>query len=108
VRTVGVMPHATNDLPPVQRITTARRSHSADMSMRMRNYAISMGIRTVCVVCVVVVDHWSRWLFAAGAVFLPYVAVLLANAGRERGPSVPTSQIDGAAIRALPASKEDA
>jgi hypothetical protein len=72
---------------PVQRITTARSSHSEDVGRRMRNYAISMGIRTLCVIGLVVVfPHWTAWLFVPGAVLLPYVAVLLANAGRERTP----------------------
>ncbi len=63
------------------------------MTVRMRNYAISMGIRTACVICVAVIDHWTRWLFVAGAVALPYIAVLLANAGRERVPSVPVTAL---------------
>lgn len=75
---------------PVQRITTARASHSEDVSRRMRSYAISMGIRTLCVLGLVLVfPHWAAWLFVPGAVVLPYVAVLLANAGRERSPSAP-------------------
>lgn len=69
------------------RITDAPTSHTDDIGIRYRKYVISMVIRTVCVICFAVIDHWSRWLFVAGAVFLPYVAVVLANAGREsRGP----------------------
>ena len=37
--------------------------------------------------------HWSAWLFVPGAVVLPYVAVLLANAGRERSPSAPAAVV---------------
>ncbi len=44
-----------------------------------------MSIRVVCFVGAVLVDHWTRWVLLAGAVVLPYVAVVLANAGRERG-----------------------
>jgi len=39
-----------------------------------------MSIRTVCFVLFVVVDHPMRWVFVIGAVFLPYIAVVLANA----------------------------
>jgi hypothetical protein len=48
-----------------------------------------MAIRTVCVVLAVVVDGWLRWIFIAGAVVLPYVAVLMANArsGRHGQPA---------------------
>ena len=39
-----------------------------------------MAIRTACFVLLVVVDAWYRWIFAAGAVFLPFFAVVAANA----------------------------
>lgn len=88
--------HEPRDIPrliaaePVQTITSARVSHSEDVARRMKGYAISMGIRTLCVLGLVLVfPHWSAWLFVPGAVVLPYVAVLLANAGRERSPSAP-------------------
>ncbi len=79
---------------PVQSITSARASHSEDVARRMKSYSISMGIRTLCVVgLVVALPHWWAWLFAPGAVVLPYVAVLLANAGRERSPSAPATVV---------------
>ena len=46
-----------------------------------------MSIRVVCFLGAVLIDHWTRWLLLVGAVVLPYVAVLLANAGGERGPA---------------------
>ena len=48
-----------------------------------------MVIRTVCFgLAKIVVDGPMRWVFIAGAVFLPYVAVeTFANAGRETGRS---------------------
>ena len=58
----------------------------------MSRYLKSMAIRTVCVLLVVVVPGPARWLFAAGAVGLPYVAVVMANArrsGRDADP-IPT------------------
>lgn len=74
--------------PSVQRVTAARGSHTEDVGRRMRNYAFSMGIRTLCVIAFVVAfPHWSAWLFVPGAVLLPYVAVILANTGNERAPS---------------------
>ncbi len=69
------------------RITSAARSHSEDMSGRMRRYLISMAIRTTCVVaCVLSIGHWWTWVFAAGAVFLPYIAVVAANGGASPDP----------------------
>lgn len=95
---------------PVQRITTARSSHSDDVARRMRSYAISMGIRTLCVIgFIVLFPHWTAWLLVPGAVFLPYVAVLLANAGRERAPSTLAPVVPSPTYRpALPPSRHDA
>lgn len=47
----------------------------------MRKYALAMGIRMVCLVLVFVVDGWFKIVVIAGAVFLPWVAVLIANGG---------------------------
>jgi hypothetical protein len=66
------------------RITLARRPHSDDLDQRVFRYLVSMAIRTACVVLVIVVHHPVRWVFAAGAVVLPYIAVLLANATDRR------------------------
>ncbi|HET6562478.1 MAG TPA: DUF3099 domain-containing protein [Marmoricola sp.] len=69
------------------RITTASRPRSEDIRGRERRYIISMGIRTVCfVLAVVFMGHWVMWLFLVGAVFLPYVAVVMANAGVSPDP----------------------
>lgn len=71
--------------PEVPSITTAPEALTEDLDRRARRYLIQMSIRVVCFFGAVLVDHWSRWLLLAGAVVLPYVAVVLANAGRERG-----------------------
>ena len=67
------------------RITTAATSHHADIAMRQRRYVISMTIRTLCFVGAVAVGPgWLRWVLVAGAVLLPYVAVVLANSETRR------------------------
>jgi hypothetical protein len=81
----------------VHSITTAVQAHSADMDARIRRYLISMGIRTVCVILVLVIHSPVRWAFAVLAVLLPYIAVVMANAagnrrGKGAGP-VPVSRI---------------
>ncbi len=50
-----------------------------------------MGLRTVCVILVLVIDNPVRWVFAFLAVVLPYIAVVMANAvgGRRRTPAAP-------------------
>ena len=69
-------------------VTEAQVSKSADIAYRQRRYLIMMGIRAVCFVVAVVlyVSHVPWWLIAilvAGAIFIPYFAVIFANAGRE-------------------------
>ena len=63
------------------RITSAQRPRSEDIGGRQKRYLISMAIRTACfVLAVVSIGHWFMWVFLGGAVFLPYVAVVMANA----------------------------
>ncbi|MCL3861948.1 DUF3099 domain-containing protein [Actinotalea sp. K2] len=69
----------------VQRITSASAPLADDMAQRSRRYLAQMSIRVVCFLAAVAIDHWTRWVLLAGAVVLPYFAVVLANAGRERG-----------------------
>ncbi|MEV4558868.1 DUF3099 domain-containing protein [Kitasatospora sp. NPDC049285] len=78
----------------VFRITGARSSLSEDVQGRQRRYVISMLIRTACVLLAVILWDIERWLaFVAltGGVLLPYFAVLIANAGRERAPGLPST-----------------
>ena len=64
-------------------ITTAGKSLSSDQSGRAQRYFISMMIRTLCFILSVILPSPYRWFTLVGAVFLPYVAVVIANAGRE-------------------------
>ena len=70
--------------PDVYRITSATGSRSADMQQRAGRYLVSMLIRTLCVVLVIVVPGPLRWVFAVGAIALPYIAVVAANSVGER------------------------
>jgi hypothetical protein len=67
----------------VEAITTAGVSLASDQSGRAKRYFISMMIRTLCFILTVILPSPYRWFTLAGAVFLPYVAVVIANAGRE-------------------------
>ena len=69
------------------RITSAQRPRSEDIGGRQKRYLISMAIRTACfVLAVVSIGHWFMWVFLVGAIFLPYVAVVMANAGAQTDP----------------------
>jgi hypothetical protein len=74
---------AKGDPAEVFTITDAQRGLSVEQAGRTRRYLISMGIRTACVIAAIFVPGWPRWVLIAGAVVLPYLAVVVANAGRE-------------------------
>ena len=64
-------------------VTSAPKSLSNDLSSRQKRYFISMMIRTLCFILTVILPSPFRWIALFGAVTLPYVAVVIANAGRE-------------------------
>lgn len=64
-------------------ITSAPRPLSTDQGARQKRYFISMMIRTFCFILTVLLPSPFRWFALAGAMFLPYIAVVVANAGRE-------------------------
>lgn len=45
-----------------------------------------MMIRTACFILTVILPSPYRWFALSGAVLLPYIAVVIANAGRETMP----------------------
>ncbi len=78
------------DQRPVS-ITSARVAHSDDISSRQLRYVLSMLVRTLCFVAAVAFDGVLRWVFVAGALFLPYIAVVMANAGVQKDPASPAT-----------------
>jgi hypothetical protein len=78
----------------VFRISGARTGLTEDVRARQRRYIISMSVRTVSVVLTVVLWNVERplaWVTLVVGMLLPYVAVVVANAGRENAPSAPTT-----------------
>ncbi|WP_078900940.1 DUF3099 domain-containing protein [Actinacidiphila yeochonensis] len=76
----------------VFRITGARSGLADDVRARQRRYAISMSIRTVSVILTIVLWNIERpvaWAMLVVGAVLPYVAVVIANAGRENIPPPP-------------------
>jgi hypothetical protein len=67
-----------------QSITTLPPSPEAERRSRMIKYTIAMSIRVACIFAMLFAQGWWLAVFAAGAIFLPYVAVVLANVS---GPS---------------------
>ncbi|MCT1691466.1 DUF3099 domain-containing protein [Brevibacterium sp. p3-SID960] len=93
---------------PRTHITDADESHEADTRARSRRYLLSMAIRIICFVLAIVTTGWLRWTCVAGAVFLPWVAVQIANAGKENITRTKTAQIDSPPLPELQAGRSDA
>ena len=78
----------------VFRITGARTGLQEDVRGRQRRYVISMTVRTISVVLAATLWNVERHVaivaLVLGAV-LPYIAVVIANAGRENAPSLPST-----------------
>ena len=55
----------------------------------MIQYTVAMTIRVVCIVLCLFVRDWWLLLPAIGAIVLPYIAVVLANASSSRTNSLP-------------------
>ena len=76
------------------RITGARAGLQEDVRGRQRRYVISMTIRTLSVILAATLWNVERHVaivaLILGAV-LPYIAVVIANAGRENAPSMPST-----------------
>jgi Protein of unknown function (DUF3099) len=57
------------------------------MSSRVRRYTYTMAFRTACFIAMIFVPGVFRWILFACAVFLPLVAVILANQANRRSAS---------------------
>ncbi|MFF7390078.1 DUF3099 domain-containing protein [Streptomyces scabiei] len=80
----------------VFRITGARQSLAEDVRGRQRRYIISMSVRTLAVIAAAVLWNVERHVAVVALVLgavLPYIAVVIANAGRENAPSLPSTYV---------------
>ena len=72
----------------VHKITTAPEPLAADMSRRQSRYLMQMSVRVLAFLLAVFtwnhIPMWASLILIVLAVVLPYIAVLFANAGRER------------------------
>jgi hypothetical protein len=88
----------------VFRITGARQGLAEDVGGRQRRYVISMLIRTLSVILAATLWNVQRPVAVVAlvlGVLLPYVAVVIANAGRENAPGLPSTILTTPARPAL-------
>ncbi|AVV43405.1 DUF3099 domain-containing protein [Streptomyces sp. ID05-04B] len=87
----------------VFRITGARQGLQDDVRGRQRRYIISMSVRTVAVILAATLWNVERHVAVVALVLglvLPYIAVVVANAGRENVPSLPSTFV-GVPVRPM-------
>jgi predicted tellurium resistance membrane protein TerC len=63
----------------IQSATSLEVSPEQERRSRMIKYSVAMTIRMVCIVVGVLVQGPLMWIAFAGAIFLPYFAVVIAN-----------------------------
>ncbi|BCW71216.1 DUF3099 domain-containing protein [Arthrobacter sp. NicSoilB8] len=95
-------PDAESGGTEVHSITDAAAAHSDEMRERMIKYAVAMGIRMVCLILIFVVDGWFKLIPVLGAVFLPWIAVVIAN-GSDKAEIHSDSLLDYAPLAELDA-----
>ncbi|BDV30485.1 DUF3099 domain-containing protein [Microbacterium terricola] len=86
--------------PSPQSATSLPRAPRDDAGARSRRYLVMMGIRVACFVAMVLITPygWYTWVLGAAAIFLPYIAVVLANVGSDVGGEAESPEL------ALPAA----
>ena len=92
------------------RITTASSNAQDEIWARQRRYIYSMALRTGCFLGAIFVGPGVlRWVLVAGAVLLPYVAVVMANAvgGRSDGFELRDAQPGHQALGPGPPGPDD-
>ncbi len=98
-----------------QSVTSLEVSPEEERRNRFIKYTVAMIIRSICVVLAVLVPlGWLTVLFAAGAVFLPYFAVVIANAqgsssssSSKRTAEAPTISISADSFRDAKTNDKD-
>lgn len=68
-----------------QSVTNVALSPEEERKRRMFRYLAAMIVRVICIVLGVFVKGWLMWVCFAGAIFLPYFAVVIANASGQIG-----------------------
>ncbi|MEV6110888.1 DUF3099 domain-containing protein [Streptomyces sp. NPDC051940] len=89
-------------------ITGARKGLAEDVAGRQRRYVISMLVRAAAVLAAALLWNVERHVAVAALVlgtFMPYVAVVIANAGRENAPGLPDAFIPAPVRPALEQSR---
>src|SRR3954449_4921753 len=95
--------------PPPVLVTTAGKSAREERRERERRYPLTMGLRVGCFIAGIVLFaaglRFAGAIAAAGSLILPWVAVVVANAGPRRPPGRPA--IYDRDVRELPPADDN-
>jgi predicted tellurium resistance membrane protein TerC len=88
-----------------QSVTSLGESADDERRTRMLKYTVAMVVRTICIVVgVLFANGWFMWVCFAGAIFLPYFAVIIAN---EKTDGKPQPTLTSAKAPTLQITAED-
>jgi predicted tellurium resistance membrane protein TerC len=94
---------------PVLSVTSVPISPEDERNQRFVKYLIAMVIRLVCLALAVLTTGPIQWIGFAGAIFLPYFAVVLANSAGSRSSSAEVPIVTVPQIEQAPkTNKEEA
>jgi hypothetical protein len=84
-------------------VTSLPRAPRDEAQGRVRQYVITMSIRVLCFLLMFFVQPfgWWTWVFGIAAAVLPYIAVVVANAGDDSTPTSvesPRIELDAAPV----------
>ena len=77
-------------------VTSVELSPELERRNRFIQYTVAMIIRVACIFLAVAIDGWMRFVVIAGAVLLPYFAVVAANsvgASRSKATATPVAPL---------------
>lgn len=84
---------------PTQSVTSLEISPEEERRGRILKYSIAQGLRVVCIIIAVVNPGGIiMWLAVAGAVLLPYFAVVIANATGSGAPKKSAAKAEAPTI----------
>lgn len=98
-----------------QSVTSIEVSPEQERRNRFIKYTVAMIIRVICIFLAVIVPvGWLTIVFASGAIFLPYFAVIIANAqgnssssSSRKSAEAPTISISAESFRDSKKTNED-
>ena len=90
--------------PEVQVVTEVAVSADDERRGRIIRYSIAMTVRMVCIVLAMVLQGWMMWVCFAGAILLPYFAVVIANS---QGLGKPSGKVETVVAKPLEITADD-